>query len=43
MLIFVDETGDHDLVNIDQQYPLFGLGAILIDENEYLKKEFSNA
>ena len=37
MLIFVDETGDHDLVNIDPQYPLFGLGAILIEENEYLK------
>lgn len=39
MLIFVDETGDHDLVHIDKQYPLFGLGAVLIDENEYLKMD----
>lgn len=49
MLVFVDETGDHDLQKIDPLYPLFGLGALLITEEEYdkmdaavyaLKKEF---
>ncbi len=51
MLVFIDETGDHNLVKIDPQYPLFGLGALLISENEYskmndkvnrLKREFFN-
>ncbi len=37
MLVFIDETGDHDLVKIDPQYPLFGLGALLIDEKEYAR------
>ncbi len=37
MLVFIDETGDHNLVKIDYQYPVFGLGALLIDEQEYLK------
>lgn len=49
MLIFIDETGDHDLINIDPQYPIFGLGALVISEKEYgemdsemksIKKEF---
>ncbi len=35
MKIFIDETGDHDLQNIDPQYPLFMLGALLIPEKEY--------
>jgi hypothetical protein len=32
MLIFIDETGDHDLIKVDKPYPVFGLGALLISE-----------
>lgn len=48
-MVFIDETGDHNLVKIDLSYPVFGLGALLITEEEYsrmdsavraLKKEF---
>ena len=39
MLIFIDETGDHDLINIDPQYPLFALGALVISEKEYEKMD----
>ncbi len=51
MLIYIDETGDHDLLHIDKEYPIFGLGALLISEKEYkimdkeiksIKKEFFN-
>ncbi|MDD3940048.1 MAG: DUF3800 domain-containing protein [Candidatus Pacebacteria bacterium] len=51
MLVFIDETGDHNLSNIDTCYPIFALGGLLIDENEYenmdkvvkqLKKDFFN-
>ncbi len=37
MLAYIDETGDHSLIHIDPQYPIFGLGAILISEENYLK------
>jgi hypothetical protein len=37
MLVYIDETGDHNLTKIDSQYPIFGLGAFLITESEYLK------
>lgn len=37
MLVFIDETGDHDMVNIDPQYPLFMLGALIISGEEYVK------
>lgn len=37
MFVFIDETGDHNLVKIDSQYPVFGLGALLIDGEEYKK------
>src|SRR3989344_6715361 len=37
MLVYIDETGDHDLIHIDPQYPIFGLGALLISEENYLK------
>ena len=37
MLVFIDETGDHDLQKIDPQYPLFALGALIVSEEEYLK------
>lgn len=44
MLIFIDETGDHDLLNIDKQYPLFALGALVISEEAYLQmNEIVNA
>lgn len=39
MLAFIDETGDHNLVNIDPNYPLFGLGALVISEEEYAKMD----
>lgn len=37
MLVFIDETGDHNLTKIDVEYPIFALGALLIDEEEYTK------
>lgn len=39
MLVYVDETGDHNLTQIDTQYPIFGLGALIISENEYIKMD----
>ncbi len=39
MLVFIDETGDHDLQKIDPEYPVFGLGALLITEAEYTKMD----
>lgn len=33
--LFLDESGDHNLVKIDIQYPMFILGGVIIDE-EYL-------
>ena len=39
MLVFIDETGDHDLLHIDPQYPLFGLGALMISEVDYLQMD----
>ncbi len=37
MLVYIDETGDHNLQSIQDSYPIFGLGAILISEDEYEK------
>jgi hypothetical protein len=37
MIVFIDETGDHNLNDIDPTYPIFGLGALLISEKEYKK------
>lgn len=31
-LLFLDESGDHDLTNIDPEYPVFVLGGIIVDE-----------
>lgn len=51
MLIFIDETGDHNLDKIDKSYPVFALGGLFIDEAEYkdmnneikrIKKDFFN-
>jgi len=44
MLCFIDESGDHNLkLNDNDQFPIFVLGAILIDEKEHenLTKEFN--
>ena len=37
MLNFIDETGDHNLIKIDPDFPLFGLGAMIISKSEYKK------
>ncbi len=37
-LIFGDETGDHGLVSIDKEYPIFGLIFIIIHKEEYIQK-----
>lgn len=37
MHIYIDETGDHNLQSIQESYPIFGLGAILISENQYVE------
>ena len=34
-LLFLDESGDHNLSVIDPQYPVFVLGGIIVDEIEY--------
>ncbi len=31
-VMFLDESGDHNLTVIDQQYPLFVLGGIIVDK-----------
>jgi hypothetical protein len=31
--LFLDESGDHNLVKIDMQYPIFVLGGIIVDES----------
>lgn len=47
--LFLDESGDHGLTNIDEQFPIFVLSGILVSENDYIlltaslneiKKEF---
>jgi hypothetical protein len=35
-ILFIDETGDHDLVNIDRKYPIFGLLGIIFDYDYYM-------
>ncbi len=39
MLIYIDETGDHNLNKIDPQYPIFGLGALVISEENYVEMD----
>ena len=34
--LFIDETGDHSLSNIDENFPIFLIGGVLISEEEYL-------
>ena len=31
--LFLDESGDHNLIKIDDQYPIFVLGGVIIDDN----------
>lgn len=40
-VLFLDESGDHNLTLIDPQYPLFILGGIIVDDVEYAKGEMS--
>lgn len=34
-ILFIDETGDHDLINISREYPIFGLLGIIFDYDYY--------
>ena len=34
--LFIDETGDHSLSNIDANFPIFMIGGVLISEKEYI-------
>ncbi|MBT4069358.1 MAG: DUF3800 domain-containing protein, partial [Candidatus Marinimicrobia bacterium] len=31
-ILFLDESGDHDLRIIDPQYPLFVLGGVIVEQ-----------
>jgi len=31
--LYLDESGDHNLIKIDKQYPVFVLGGVIIDED----------
>ena len=35
-IIFVDESGDHSLKNIDLEYPIFSLAFCIIEKNDYI-------
>jgi hypothetical protein len=35
-LVFLDESGDHSLQHIDQQFPAFALAATIFDFEYYL-------
>src|SRR3990167_9897003 len=34
-VMFLDESGDHSLIKIDNQFPVFCLAGCIFDENEY--------
>lgn len=34
-LLFLDESGDANLHNVDPEYPVFVLGGIIVDEAHY--------
>lgn len=36
-IIFVDETGDHGMVNINQDFPLFGLAFCVFKKSDYIE------
>jgi hypothetical protein len=33
---FLDESGDHDLVKVDPQYPVCGLGGVICDRQSFV-------
>ena len=37
-VLFLDESGDHNLAKIDSSYPLFVLGGVIV-EKDYAKSE----
>lgn len=39
-ILFLDESGDHNLTAIDPQHPIFVLGGIIVDE-EYAFNEMT--
>ena len=39
-ILFLDESGDHNLSKIDVQYPLFVLGGVITDQ-EYAEGEMT--
>ncbi len=41
-ILFLDESGDHNLSVIDPQYPIFVLGGVIIDE-DYAKGPLNDA
>lgn len=41
-ILFLDESGDHNLSIIDQQYPLFVLGGVIVDKG-YAEEEMTEA
>ena len=34
-IMFVDETGDHSLIKLDEQYPIFSLSGVIFERNYY--------
>jgi hypothetical protein len=36
-IVFVDESGDHGMVGIDQTYPMFGLAFCIFRKQEYMQ------
>lgn len=43
-ILYLDESGDHDLINIDKNYPIFVLAGCILDvkEDEKLEVELAN-
>ena len=37
-VVYVDESGDHSLTSIDQQYPVFALSFCVVSKAEYISK-----
>ena len=36
-IVFVDETGDHGMANVNQDYPLFGLAFCVFKKSDYIE------
>ncbi len=36
-MVYLDETGDHSLANIDKDFPVFVLTMFVVDRNEYVQ------